>query len=441
MLTNQQLESKIQQLQKEKKSVTWAVIDASCHLSLRVVPQTQTAAFYFRTRQPKQISRLLGLVTDISLTEARQKAFTLQVCLEKGEDFPESRTIKKNILSPSPSLAEILFAWRDAEMKKAVPRWNPNDRKAKVKFDGIIKNHLEPAFRKCPIEKISAEDLEAFLTDLFKAHSSFATSLRAWIRGALMFAERQGLCKDGYAKVHRLELLLKDARWRHQGPRTHHASLPVSDLPEFMAELREIGGTTARCLEVAILTCSRVNSVTQMKWEDIDFKNAIWRCPMDTMKVKSNGDHIVYLAPHTLQILASMPRVLPRGKKAIWVFSTARGERICNSLTKTILSINARRTKRGLSPWIDPEQSRLAGKPLPPTPHGFRATFKSWTRNERLGNWQRFDQVAVERCMHHFVKDQYEGAYDREDFPLLQRTILEEWAQYCYSHLPLMPTY
>ena len=64
-----------------------------------------------------------------------------------------------------------------------------------------------------------------------------------------------------------------------------------------------------------------------------------------------------------------------------------------------------------------------------PTPHGFRATFKSWARSERLGNWKRFDPVAVERCLHHFVKDAYNGAYDRESFPEQQKLILEEWAK------------
>lgn len=35
--------------------------------------------------------------------------------------------------------------------------------------------------------------------------------------------------------------------------------------------------------------------------------------------------------------------------------------------------------------------------------------------------------------MHHYTKDMYGGAYDREDFPEQQRKILQDWADFCYS--------
>lgn len=98
---------------------------------------------------------------------------------------------------------------------------------------------------------------------LYRAHASSAKSLLPWVCGTFMWAERKGLLADGYAKVHRLQMLVKEARWRQQGPLRHQPALPVTDLPEFMAELREVGGTTARCLEVAILTVSRVSADRQ----------------------------------------------------------------------------------------------------------------------------------------------------------------------------------
>ena len=156
-----------------------------------------------------------------------------------------------------------------------------------------------------------------------------------------MFAERKGWCQDGYAKVQKLDLLLRSSRWRRQGPRLHHAELPVAAVPAFMAELREVSGVMARCLEVDILTASRVNSVVNMRWEDVDLKAGIWRCPKEFMKISNNGDHIVYLAPQVQQIIASMPRILPGGRKAVWVFSTEQGEHVSNALTKPIQSINS----------------------------------------------------------------------------------------------------
>ena len=89
-----------------------------------------------------------------------------------------------------------MFAWREHEMSKKSPRWDPTDPKARSKYDGIIKNHLIPHFKQRPFESITAEELENYLSELFKAHSSYATSLRAWVKGALMFAEREGLCTN-----------------------------------------------------------------------------------------------------------------------------------------------------------------------------------------------------------------------------------------------------
>ena len=439
----QEVFQKVKEILRSSESVAWLLIDPDCHLRVRIDPVKRSVKYFYRLRYPRQICRYIGSFDNMSPAEARRIAFDMAAKVDAGLSLPTSRTLTnfehaglQAQDSQGITLSALLIYWRDAEMRKDPPRWDPSDRKAALKVEGIVRNHVEPAFGQRPFTNITAEELEEFLSTLFRKHSSFATSLRCWIKSAFMYAERQHLCNDGYSKMTMLDLLLKDARWRRRGPQAHQPSLPYEHVPEFMAELREIGGTTARCLEVAILTCSRVGTVTQMRWEDIDFEQKIWTCPQQTMKIKNNGDHIVYLSDEVLRIISSMPRVLPRGRKAIWVFSTARGDRICNALTKPIASINERRKARGLPVWIDPEQTRLSGKPTPPTVHGFRASFKTWSRSERLGNWRRYNDDAVERCLHHYVADKYGGAYDRESFPSMQRQILVDWAHFCYSYVP-----
>lgn len=175
MLTQAQISRQIEDL-KNKTSISWLVIDASCHLSLRVEPQTGASTFYFRTRKPKQLSRSLGSTNVLSLNEARQKALTFQILLDNGEELPMSQT-QVRPQGAKLSLGEILFAWRDHEVKKDAPRWDPNDRKAQVKYEGIIRNHLIPVFKNRPVNNISPEQLEDFLSNLYRSHSSFATSL------------------------------------------------------------------------------------------------------------------------------------------------------------------------------------------------------------------------------------------------------------------------
>lgn len=76
MLTNAKLNAKLNQLKESNQAIAWAVIDPSCHLSVRFDSKSGTSRFYFRSRSP-QICRFLGLVDEITFTEARQKAFTL----------------------------------------------------------------------------------------------------------------------------------------------------------------------------------------------------------------------------------------------------------------------------------------------------------------------------------------------------------------------------
>ena len=155
------------------------------------------------------------------------------------------------------------------------------------------------------------------------------------------------------------------------------------------------------------------------------------------MKEKEHGAHEVFLSDQALKLIVSMPRVLPDGRKAIWVFSTPRGDRLCSDLCKVIESMNRRRRQRGQEPWLDPLQGTISEKERQVTAHGFRATFKTWSRSEELGHWKRFDSTAVERCLHHYRRDPYSGAYDRESFETQQRTILQEWADFLESYVPV----
>ena len=292
MVSEDMVTQLVTHLRQEAYLPTWKVIDAECELSLRV---TETkATYFFRVRRPKQISRSLGDFGDISTIEAYQKGQALAVTLRNGDPLPASKTRPSDLTVRQKSLSWLLKTWREDEVSKPYPRWSPTDRKAAVKFLGLIGNYVEPHFQGLSFTKISGEELADFLTDFHRHHPSSAKSLFPWIEAAFMWAERKGLCSDGHQKAQRMRMLVKDARWRRHGPPVHHPALPVSDVPEFMAELREVGGTTARCLEVAILTVSRVQSIANMKWEHIDFEKGIWRCPKEDMKVQTNGDHFVY---------------------------------------------------------------------------------------------------------------------------------------------------
>ncbi|MDR3897777.1 MAG: hypothetical protein Q3X95_00750 [Duodenibacillus sp.] len=84
--------------------------------------------------------------------------------------------------------------------------------------------------------------------------------------------------------------------------------------------------------------------------------------------------------------------------------------------------------------WIDPVKMEKLKKPCVITLHGTaRATFRTWAKDDEIGNNRRFDQEAVEFCLLHSRNDAYGGAYGRAPLAKERRAIMEAWGEYACS--------
>lgn len=428
---------KMRQLQISRPGkISYACIDPRVRLYLRV-SQKGRGDFAYRRKNPP-IVRLLGPVETMEMAEATALCLEYEAKIMRKEEIPLKQVQRKvppvfvkgsSSQAESMTLGGLLLAWFPYEADSG--RWTLESGRAATKFEGIIRNHLEPGLP-TPLAKLTATSIESALTRIFRAHRSTGLSLRSWVCGALRWAEDVGVLENGRQLAAQVKDDLAD-KWKYikHGVRLHHAALSIDQAPAFYADLKTVSGTAARACEVAMLTTMRTSSVIQMRWRDVDLEQGIWICPAEFVKEKGNGAQVVYLSSQARKVIASMPRVLKGGRKSKWVFSTSRGERICSDLCKVIESMNARRADRRLPQWLDLSQKDAkTGSHPRVTVHGFRATFKTWSRSETLGNWQKYDSTAVELCLHHVPKDAYDGAYDREDFPTMQRQILQDWADY-----------
>ena len=86
--------------------------------------------------------------------------------------------------------------------------------------------------------------------------------------------------------------------------------------------------------------------------------------------------------------------------------------------------------------WIAPVKTEKLKKPCVITLHGTaRATFRTWAKDDEIGNNRRFDQEAVEFCLLHSRNDAYSGAYDRAPLAKERRAIMEAWGEYACSYI------
>ena len=90
----------------------------------------------------------------------------------------------------------------------------------------------------------------------------------------------------------------------------------------------------------------------------------------------------------------------------------------------------------GLDPWVDPLMLDCDGNPKVATQHGTaRASFKSWAKSDRLGNFGKYSEELIEACLLHSIRKRYNGAYDRSTFDLARYQLLSSWGEYCFSRL------
>lgn len=203
----------------------------------------------------------------------------------------------------------------------------------------------------------------------------------------------------------------------------NHGSLPLSRIPEFFQTLHQIHTNSARCFEFSILTATRSHTVRHAKWQDIDLKEGIWTIPAQDLKIKENGRLLVPLCPKVIEYLKSLGP-----KDSGYIFPSPSG----GTFTDNAFYILIKRLNCVVErPFLDEEQTSKEGHAVRATQHGIaRAGFKTWAKNDLLGNDTKYDDKVSELCLHHKVKDIYNGAYERNSFWARRTQMMTEWADF-----------
>ena len=370
-------------------------------LALQVLPSGGRTWILRLTIGDKRRDMGLGGYPDVPLSQAREAARQARAKVKQGIDPIEEARANLSQLKASQAAALTFTQCAAAYITAKESSWdNP---KSPQQWRNTLTTYAYPAMGDLLVRDVALPHVLAALEPIWSTKTETASRVRGRIESVLDWATVRGY-REG----------LNPARWKGHLDKLlsaptkvtkpkHYPALPVDDMGEFMARLRQIEGMGARALEFAILTAARSGEARGATWPEIDLDAAVWVIPAERMKAKK--EHRVPLSKPVLALLKSMPRVAGNDL----VFIAPRGGVISDGTMSAALK-------------------RLEA---PAVPHGFRSTFRDWA-SERTN----YGGDVAEMALAHAIGDKVEAAYRRGDLFEKRRRLMAEWAKFCGTVAP-----
>lgn len=302
-----------------------------------------------------------------------------------------------------------------------------------------LNKHLAPAIGAKPIDTITVQDIAAALSSIWTSKSNAAQkayTLAHQVFNYVIAKKLTALQSNPADLKGPLGVLLKPLA---RAPKKHYPSLPFELIQAFIRDLLETPSASAHALFFAILTGSRNSEVRLAEWKEFDLDKGIWTIPEEHQKTKDKGferNRTKVLSAQAVDFLKHLPKIGP----LVFIKRQDMGmnEPLSDmAMTEVIKALHERKKARDGLGWIDPNSSkRETGENRVVTPHGFRATFRTWVESAEWPNYAKA-QEAAERILLHEKKDNLKGAYRRYDHEADQREVAQAWADYCLKGINL----
>jgi integrase len=362
-------------------------------LYLQVSP-TGSKSWVFRyTLNGRKRDMGLGSLTTFTLSEARERARKMRQLVAEDIDPLAQRAAKRAAAATALTFrqcAERYVTAHESTWRGGAKPWTTS-----------LEKHVFPTLGDAPVGAIELSHILQVIERLWAAKPVTAARVRGRIESILAWATVRGL-RQGE----------NPARWRghldqllpskeKMTPPEHRAALPYTEVGDFMLELRKLTDHSARALELAILTATRSGEATGAGWAEIDLAQRLWTIP--AARMKAGKEHRVPLSAAAIALLERQLAV----RENEFVFPGAKLGRPV-SLAAPMVVI------------------KRLGRKGQVTGHGFRSSFRDWTA-ERTN----FPREVAEVSLAHITGNAVERAYQRGDFMLKRRQLMEAWARYC----------
>jgi integrase len=345
----------------------------------------------------------LGSAELVTLAEARKAADAARRLLQSGADPSDARRGDKREQSREKAGPVTFRQAAAACIAYKSPAWGEKQSRL---WASTLQRYTDPVLGDVPVADVTFEHVIAVLEPIWAAKPAQASRVRGRIETVLDFAGVHGWRSrgDNPARWHgNLDLVLPAPA--EMSPEKHFPALPVTELPAFMARLRDVNGVAARALEITILTALRTGAVIDAEWAEIDFDNALWTVPAERMKGR-RSNRKAFEVPLSRQAIAVLQRLRDADPSGALVFPGAKPGRALSNMA--MLKTLERMGQRDI------------------TVHGFRSTFRDWA-----GDVSDFHADVAEAALAHAVRNKTERAYRRGDALEKRRRLMQAWAEYC----------
>jgi integrase len=366
------------------------------NLHFRVTGKARSWVFRYTLRGVTRDAGL-GPWPDRSLEEARRKAAEGRKLLLDGIDpiahWKATSTAAMAAAAKVKTFAQCVDAYiaaHEAEWRSATHRHQ---------WRRTLETHVYPVLAPLPVHAIDTGLVVRAIAKVWKESPVSASRIRGRIASVLDWANAGGYRSGDNPAAWKgnLDHLLADPRKAHRVE--HHEAMPYVDVGAFMRDLRKRTDLPAKALELAILTGLRSSEVLKAEWTEVDLRGKVWTIPGGRMKMKR--DHAVPLSAAAIRVIE-----------------------YCASVRRNAYVFPGQREGKPLSETVMRQVLRDMGHDC--TVHGFRSSLSTW-RAERTA----FPEEVAEAVLAHAKSDKVAAAYNRADYMVKKRRLLDAWADYC----------
>ncbi len=332
----------------------------------------------------------IGPYPTFGISQARQERENVKRLLAEGTDPTLHRkTTKFQRMEASQNTLEAV-ARRWFELKKG-------EQEHKDRSLRRLELYAFPKLGFRPIHEISTLELVTCLEAVeHKGILETAHRVKQLLQQVFRYAVRRGLITHNPAGDLRDVLAYPE--------KNNFACIHPSELPGLLKAINSYRGDilTLQAMKLLAYTFVRTGELIGARWEEFDWTREEWLIPAERMKM--GREHIVPLARQPIAVLEDIKKLT--GHREFIFFAAANQEKHLSNCA--ILGALRRMGYAG----------RMTG-------HGFRALASTILNEQR-----KYHPDVIERQLAHTERNEVRAAYNRADYLLERKKMMQDWADY-----------